>query len=135
MYRLRCMGCGSEWSDDGLLTACPNAHAPALLRTVYEAAHFQPDPDAEVIARYRNWLPVRSGGLPACPRTAVLQSAALCEALQAPNLWLAFNGFWPQRGALLPTGTFKDLETAAALARAASDAGVRALIVVPEARC
>ncbi|HZT12826.1 MAG TPA: cysteate synthase [Candidatus Baltobacteraceae bacterium] len=154
MYRLRCMGCGSEWSDDGLITACPNAHAPALLRTVYETAHFQPDPDAEGIARYQKWLPVRAGGLPPCPRTAVFQSAALCEALQAPNLWLAFNGFWPQRGALLPTATFKDLEsaavlarfpatnrtlvaasagnTAAALARAASDAGVHAVIVVPE---
>jgi cysteate synthase len=104
--------------------------------------------------RYRRWLPLRTPAVDRCPRTAVFQSEALCAALGAPNLWLAFNGYWPERGAHMPTGTFKDLEsaavlarfpgnervlvtasagnTAAALASAASASGTRAVIVIPQ---
>jgi cysteate synthase len=70
-------------------------------------------------------------------------------------LWIAFNGYWPAKGAHLPTATFKDLEaysvlgrmpldshlvlvvasagnTAAAFARACSLNGIGCLIVMPE---
>ena len=154
MYRLRCLGCGAEYPDDGLVTRCPQDHAPALLRTVYETARFEPDTAFSGMLRYRRWLPIRGKVHESCPRTAVFQSSKLCGALGAPNLWLAFNGYWPERGARMPTGTFKDLEsaavlarfpnsgrtllcasagnTAAALASSASASGTRAAIVIPE---
>jgi cysteate synthase len=72
------------------------------------------------------------------------------------NVWVVFNGYWPERGAALETASFKDLEawavlsridgrhegvlvlasagnTAAAFARACSLNEVPCLIVVPEA--
>src|SRR5579864_130546 len=116
MYRLKCLGCGADWDDDGLMVVCPNDHEPALLRTAYGPA-FKPDASRLGIARYREWLPIPAAGALSCPQPAVFRSEALCAAFGAPNLWLAFNGYWPQRGALLPTGTFKDLESAAILAR------------------
>lgn len=115
MYRLRCLECGTDYPDDGLMAACPRNHEPALLRAVYPA-RFRPNLHASGIARYAAWLPAR-GALHPVGRTAVFQSAVLCEQLDAPNLWLAFNGLWPERGAHLPTGTFKDLEASAVLAR------------------
>jgi cysteate synthase len=34
-----------------------------------------------------------------------------------PNLWICFHGYWPERGVEFQTGTFKDLEADAVLAR------------------
>ncbi|HLI97326.1 MAG TPA: cysteate synthase [Candidatus Baltobacteraceae bacterium] len=153
MYRLRCLGCGAGYRDDGLRLHCEHEHAPALLRTEYALTRFTPDEGAKGIMRYRHWLPVRSQSSYDVPRSAIFQSATLNAHFRTPNLWLAFNGYWPARGALLPTGTFKDLEsaavlarfprnrtlvvasagnTAAALARACSMQQRRAIIVVPE---
>ncbi len=153
MYRLRCLGCETEYPDDGLIVRCPKDHEPALLRTAYRIKRFSPDDRAYGIARYRHWLPAYGQPPLDVPRTAVFQSQPLNARLRTPNLWLAFNGYWPARGALLPTGTFKDLETAAvlarfprhrtlvaasagntaaALARACSAQYVRAIIVVPQ---
>lgn len=117
MYRLHCLGCGAEYPDDGTLLRCPQEHVPAFLRTKYSQTAFAPDKSAAGIMRYRQWLPVREHAVRDVPRTAVFQSRALNARLGTPNLWLAFNGYWPEHGALLPTGTFKDLETAAVLAR------------------
>ena len=154
MYRLRCLGCGAEYLDDGLMVRCEHEHRPALLRTRYERTDFAPDAHRWGVMRYHRWLPARTALSDTCARTAVFQSRALSDMLRMPNLWLAFNGYWPARDALLPTGTFKDLETAsvlarfpasthtlvaasagntaAALASAASRYGVRTIIVVPE---
>ena len=84
------------------------------------------------------------------------QSQKLNSVLDLPNLWIAFSGYWPERGANLETATFKELEvfgvlsrmptsrmralvvasagnTAAAFARACSENEVSCLIVVPVA--
>jgi cysteate synthase len=37
--------------------------------------------------------------------------------LGLPNLWIAFNGFWPERDAVFETATFKDLEAHTVLGR------------------
>jgi cysteate synthase len=42
-------------------------------------------------------------------------------ALGLPNLWIAFNGYWPERGAALETATFKDLEAYTVLGRLPGD--------------
>lgn len=154
MYRLHCLGCGEEYADDGLMVRCSRDHAPALLRTVYPGRQFRPDDTRQGIMRYHRWLPLQTPLSNACPITAVFQSNALNRELRTPNLWLAFNGYWPERGAHMPTGTFKDLETAAVLARfrssdrvlvsasagntaaalaaGASAHGVQAIVVIPE---
>lgn len=120
MYTLGCLECGTGYSDDGLIVRCEREHAPALLRSRYERS-FTPDLSACGIARYARWLPVRGHVAKSAAHTIVFQSVGLNRRLQTPNLWIAFNGYWPQRGAFLPTGTFKDLETAAVLARFPSE--------------
>ncbi len=45
------------------------------------------------------------------------RSPALSRIVGLPNLWISFNGYWPERGAMFPTATFKDLEAEAVLAR------------------
>jgi len=153
-YHLCCPVCSAEFDDDGIILRCPNPHEPALLLAQYEEVQFRTDPDVDGIYRFREWLPA-SRVLPNAGGTVVYRSNALNRMAGLSNLWVAFNGYWPERGARLETTTFKDLEawavlgrlpertddvmviasagnTAAAFARACSMSGVQCLIVVPE---
>ncbi|MGB7584703.1 MAG: cysteate synthase [Terriglobales bacterium] len=153
-YRLTCPVCGSVFEDDGFLLSCPLPHSPALLTTCYSARTFEPDSRAPGFYRYRCWLP-GTNRFPNAPVSPTYQSRELSAILGLPNLWIAFSGYWPERGAAFETATFKELEvygvlsriparssrvlvvasagnTAAAFARICSENGVPCLVVVPE---
>lgn len=154
-YRLRCPVCNWTGEDDGFRLECPNPHDPALLYAEYEHPRFEPDPAAEGVFRYLKWLP-GTRALKGAGTGVTYRSEALCKVVGLPNVWVVFNGYWPEKGASLETTTFKDLEawtvlsrlperndrvmiiasagnTAAAFARACSMNKVPALIVIPEA--
>jgi cysteate synthase len=118
-YRLRCTGCGATFHDDGVQLDCPNSHAPALLRTDYVQRSFVTG-DEPSVRRFRSWLPtgrdIATAGNP-----AVFRSTGLAGQLGLAELWIAFNGWWPERGATLRTATFKELEAFAVLGRMAPD--------------
>lgn len=152
-YRLRCVACGETYDDDGRRLECAGDHAPALLVADYDGREFAPDASAEGVFRYRRWLPV-TGAVRGSALPAVYHSERLSKLTRLPNLHVAFNGYWPEKGARLETATFKDLEaytalarlpptddvlvvssagnTAAAFARACSLNNRRCLIVVPQ---
>jgi cysteate synthase len=153
-YTLRCPACNGTGADDGLRLACGDAHEPALLAAVYREPRFLPDLSREDLFRYHRWLPLREP-LAGPGTTTVYRSDTLARAVGVGELWVAFNGWWPERGASLATATFKELEawtvlarlpapgdaslviasagnTAAAFARACTLARRRAVIVVPE---
>jgi cysteate synthase len=152
-YVLVCSGCGAQQDDDGMTLECADSHEPSLLRTQYYDPRFIPCPGVNGLFRYRGWLPVASE-LQDSGRTIVYHSRALGRYLGMPNLWIAFNGYWPERGATLETCTFKELEaytvlarsaetattltvasagnTAAAFALACSRNGIPCLLIVPE---
>jgi cysteate synthase len=154
-YKLRCQGCDGTSEDDGLILECPMQHEPALLTTEYRYKRFEPDTRAEGMFRYRRWLPgtrVLSGA----GSSATYKSERLNRIIGLPNVWVVFNGYWPEKGATLETATFKELEawsvlsripeqhegvlvvasagnTAAAFARACSLNKIPCLIIIPEA--
>jgi cysteate synthase len=114
-YTLACSYCGQRYDDDGLILDCSADHKPALLRTQYADSGFHPV-DREGLFRYQGWLPVK-GAQQDAGRTIAYRSSGLAGALRLPNLWIAFNGFWPERDAMLETATFKDLEACTVLGR------------------
>jgi cysteate synthase len=118
-YTLVCSYCGRRYDDDGLILDCLADHAPALLRTQYSDSSFGPLSGDDGIFRYKRWLPVVTTQQNA-GRTVVYRSDGLARMLGLPNLWIAFNGFWPERGAVLETATFKDLEAQTVLGRLGS---------------
>jgi cysteate synthase len=153
-YALRCPVCGRTTADDGLLLRCPEIHEPALLRAEFLDRRFEPDPASDGIFRYRRWLPA-ARPLAGAGRSVTFRSERLARMIGLRQLWVVFNGYWPERGATLDTATFKELEawtvlarlpddfqgtlvvasagnTAAAFARTCSRTGTRCLIVVPE---
>jgi cysteate synthase len=154
-YALRCPSCGRTIDDDGFILDCSDQHEPVLLEADYEDRSFRPDLDAPGLFRYWRWLPsLRT--LAGSGSGVTYRSESLNRRVGLPNLWVAFNGYWPEKGATLETLTFKEFEawtvlsripesrdrvlvvssagnTAAAFARACSTRGVPCLIIVPQA--
>lgn len=115
-YKLRCQVCGTKFDDDGFMLECPNQHELGLLTTEYFSTEFKPDNASKGIFRYRSWLPVLHE-LCSASSTATYQNEQLNCVLELPNLWIAFNGYGPEKGATLETATFKELEAYSVLAR------------------
>lgn len=122
-YTLRCYACSQEYRDDGVRLRCDQRHAPSFLHSIYRERTFTIDTAHAGILRYAAWLPLREQ-IDDVARTAVFSSDAVRALLHAPNLWIAFNGYWPERDAFHGTATFKDLEAAAVLARFPRDGRV-----------
>lgn len=120
-YSLFCVACGQTYADDGLRLRCDASHEPALLRTRYAQTRLTTDPQASGLARYAAWLPLRHALRPMPAYSVTFRSDGLARALGLRDLWIAFSGHWPERGAFAPTATFKDVEAAAITARFASE--------------
>jgi cysteate synthase len=119
-YSVACPVCGWRAPDDGTVLVCPSAHEPALLQADYLGVPLATDDDQPGLYRYRRWLPIRRQ-LPGATTTAVYQSTRLGGFLGLRRLWVAFNGYWPERSCEMETGTFKDLEASIVLARLPDD--------------
>jgi cysteate synthase len=57
------------------------------------------------------------------------KSRRLARELGLENLYISFNGYWPERGAKLPTCSFKDLEAAPTMQRLRERGGDLTLVV------
>jgi cysteate synthase len=125
-YRLACAACGHVRADYGLALSCDQRHRPALLRSFCAATDFEADQHACGLPRYQRWLPVIRS-LPSGASPVVYWSERLGRALGLQSLWIAFNGCWPERGALCPTGSFKDLEAPVVLGRLPESPGMLAV--------
>ena len=75
-----------------------------------------------------NWLPVHSPAVRSSRGPGSTVPQRLAARLGLENLHVAFNGYWPERGALLETCTFKEFEASVVLQNAREN-GVEGLTV------
>ncbi|MFJ8495126.1 cysteate synthase [Streptomyces sp. NPDC094038] len=122
-YLVNCTGCDWQAVDDGVVLDCPYCREGSLLTTRYSSSSFAVSPQEAGIFRYRSWLPVFRD-VPGSSGPVVYRSAGLGRELGLDELWIAFSGFWPERGCHMESGTFKELEAYAVLGRTPRDAGV-----------
>lgn len=117
-YHLKCLKCDTihPESEEGFRLACGGDHGPALLRAEYSTKELTVHAEHPGIFRYSDWLPIRR-----IPQTAsapvVYQSTGLGHYLKLDNLFIAFNGYWPEKGANQETCSFKELEAHTVCAR------------------
>jgi cysteate synthase len=153
-YKLICEGCVDVIGDDGYVLYCSHCRETSLLKSSYDYHNFEPSPHEEGIYRYRNWLPIERL-LHGSASPVTFKSWRVSDVTGLGNLWISFNGYWPERGAFLSTDSFKELEaycvlgrmpsgsdkvltvasagnTAAAFASACSRNHIPVLIVIPE---
>lgn len=103
-YELVCTDCASVYPDDRLKCSKDSA----LLRTHYMKKQISLK-HVHGMGRFHDWLPVNeiistdSGPI-------TYKSTELAHELGLKNLYIAFNGYWPERGAFIRTCSFKELE-------------------------
>ncbi|MEJ2116472.1 MAG: cysteate synthase [Alphaproteobacteria bacterium] len=122
-FKMRCQhaACGTEYSGAaGFRLSCDHDHEPALLLPVYENTQLTVRPSAPGIFKFADWLPTNGMqlaqsryplGEPFCYR-----SYGLARRLGLKRLYIAFSGYWPERGPNLVTRTFKEFEVQCSLA-------------------
>ncbi|MBI5846738.1 MAG: cysteate synthase [Nitrospirae bacterium] len=121
-FTIICRGCGKELTD--VYCAFCEHCKDSLLVTNYNDP-FRDD-CGKGIWKF-NWLPVHTPAFDQ-PGTIVYRSQWLARHLGLENLFIAFNGYWPERGAMLETCTFKEFEAAIVLQNAVEN-NVEGLIV------
>jgi len=115
-YILKCTECGAEYEDDSFRLRCDNSHGPALLRSIYKNKVLNIHDDNPGMFRHADFLPALRM-LDVEGRPVTFRSKALADILGLKNLYIIFNGYWPERDALMRTASFKELEAPSVLAR------------------
>jgi len=109
-YTLKCLKTNEEFDDKYTL----HYEDGALVQADYKMKF---DPSDELgVWKYSNWLPT-NGISEQIAGTVTYHAEELGERLGLSNLWIAFHGFWPEKGALCPTGSFKDMEAVPTIQR------------------
>jgi cysteate synthase len=115
-YYLQSLCCGEHLEDQNWELNCPNNDKPGLLRAIYDATQLVVDDTIPGLYKFSSWLPVdktlKGSGAP-----VTYKSKGLADELGLKNLYITFNGYWPEKGAMMKTGTFKECEAYSVCAR------------------
>ncbi len=109
-YRLKCMETCEQFDDDYTLHFSDNALIQAEYQKEFKPIH------AEGVWRYFDWLPAHEISSQTAG-TVTYQAKELGEKVGLSNLWVAFHGYWPEKGGICPTGSFKDMEAVPTIQR------------------
>ena len=109
-YLLKCLGTGDLIEDAYTLKYTENA----LLRAQFDGP-MEVKP-LEGVWKYLDWIPTSTSN-EYVAGTTTYKAEALGEALGMSNLWVTFHGYWPEKGAMCPTGSFKDMEAVPTIQR------------------
>lgn len=111
-FVIRCPECGSDIKKEESFAFTCKVHN-ALGRSYYvnKKLKIRKYPG---LWRYYDWLPVK-GVSKYQGKSITYKSDALGKELGLRNIYVSFNGYWPERKALLKTCTFKEIEAAVAI--------------------
>ncbi len=108
-YILESIGTGKQYVDSGWMLDAPDEKPDSLLRAIYKDTKLNLRDDAEGLFRYAGWLPMK-GHLKGSASPVTYKSEGLASVLGLNNLWITFNGYWPEKGANMTTCSFKETE-------------------------
>lgn len=153
-YFLQSVKTGNIFPDKVWTLDAPGESDPTLIRAVYEHRQLEVMEDLPGLYRFSQWLPI-SRILEGSSAPVTYRSEGLASALGLNELWITFSGWWPVKGAMMSTCSFKETEaysvcgrmlesedkvlvvasagnTARAFARVCSDNRIPLLLCVPE---
>ena len=155
-YQLQTVATGRVFDDGSWTLDDKQCDKPSMVRPVYEKKQLNVREGKDLgLYRYADWLPIkRMLQNPSEPVT--YKSEKLAKHLGLNNLYITFNGWWPEREARMTTCSFKEMEaysvcarmgeelkdkvlvvasagnTARAFAKVCSDNGIKLLLCVPQ---
>ena len=115
-YSLKCLGSGAVMPDIDMAMESGKSDQPAFLRTIYEQKKLTVGNERDGLYRFGSWLPMRRK-LEGSSAPITYKSVGLAKSLGLDELYITFSGYWPDRGAEMTTGTFKECEAYSVCAR------------------
>ena len=115
-YSLQNVTTGRIFEDEGWLLDDPEGGSPSLIRARYTTRQIEPGGDEMGIYRFAQWLPVGRMLKGSCA-PVTYKSSKLAAALGLKNLYITFNGYYPEIGAKMTTCSFKETEAYSVCAR------------------
>lgn len=119
-YKLVCVADGAEFEDEGWSLNYPQCKEPSLIRVVYAKKQLEVREDDCGMYKFRDWLPMKRE-LKCAASPITYKSEGLAKALGLENLYITFNGYWPEKGANMQTCSFKETEAYSVCARMSDD--------------
>ncbi len=110
-YELSCTICKTNYFDNRLKCDSDNG----LLRANYRNKKLELK-TVPGIGKFHDWLPVDEL-ITTDAGPVTYRSTELADLLGLKNLFIGFNGYWPEKGAFIRTCSFKELEAFPTLAR------------------
>ncbi len=115
-YTLKSRCCGESFEDNSWALACPKDEKPAMIYALYKKEHIDVGDPSEGLYRFADWLPI-CRRLVGSAAPVTYKSEGLAKRLGLQNLYITFSGYWPEKGAHMQTGTFKECEAYSVCAR------------------
>ncbi|MCH1443714.1 MAG: pyridoxal-phosphate dependent enzyme, partial [Candidatus Poseidoniaceae archaeon] len=109
-YMLKCLETGDLIEDNYTLKYTDNA----LLQSKFNGPLTVKPLDG--VWKYLDWIPTSTSN-EYVAGTTTYKAEALGDVLGMSNLWVTFHGYWPEKGAMCPTGSFKDMEAVPTIQR------------------
>ena len=102
-YKLQTVATGRVFDDQGWTLDDKECPTPSMVRPIYEKRQLDVKEGACLgLYRYADWLPINTMlRNPSEPIT--YKSEGLAKHLGLNNLYITFNGFWPERNARMTT--------------------------------
>ena len=128
-YQLQTVATGRVFSDEGWTLDDKQCDKPSMVRPVYEKKQLIVREGKDLgLYRYADWLPIKTMlQNPSEPIT--YKSEGLAKRLGLNNLYITFNGWWPERNARMTTCSFKEMEAYSVCARLGDDLKDKVLVV------
>ncbi|MBP5390526.1 MAG: cysteate synthase [Bacteroidales bacterium] len=129
-YRLENCLTHRVFKDTGWLMADPEDSRPSLVRAIYDKKQIEFKDPSFGIYRFADWLPVNRSLKGSCA-PVTYRSEGLARKLGLKNLFITYSGWWPEKGATMRTGSFKETEAYSVCGRL--DADNKRILVVASA--
>ncbi len=125
-WTLQCLNCEKKHPPKKYTLNCECTNH-SFLRTNYKKNITKQNKNPGLF-KYIDWLPTNKTLKQNGTTPITYKSKHLAEKLNLKNLYISFNGYWPEKGAWMKTCSFKELEAAPTIGRLL-EAGKKSLIV------
>ena len=115
-YQIKSVATGNLCEDSGWLLDFKGEEKPSLIRAIYAKKQLEVRERYNGLYCYADWLPIKRQ-LRCDAKPITYKSKALAEKLGLKNLYITFNGYYPEIGANMRTCSFKETEAYSICAR------------------
>jgi cysteate synthase len=115
-YLLQSLSSGALFEDTGWLLDAPGEDKPTLIRAIYKEKQLALKDESFGLYKFASWLPI-ARMLKDSSAPVTYKSQHLAKALSLSNLFITFNGYWPEKDATMSTCSFKETEAFSVCAR------------------